>query len=146
MQTTFSLTFGTLGIDGISNIFDLKTQQIIHKIEAHALPARSNVFSPNGALLYTASDDRHVSVYDTKSGRVIQSFSHPGMTFIYVLSIYYTSTAFICLPFFNFDRYGIISRCLRRSKAFCGGLCRSCSLSVGLGNAEMRWQIWGLSQ
>jgi len=81
LSTAFSVDskLASSGVDGISNIFDLEKKQIVHKIEAHALPARSNVFSPNGALLYTASDDRHVSVYDTRSGRVIQSFSHPGM-------------------------------------------------------------------
>ena len=72
------MLFLSLGVDGISNIFDLKTQQIVHRIESHALPVRSCSFSPNGTLLYTASDDRHVNIFDTKSGRVVHSFSHTG--------------------------------------------------------------------
>ena len=66
-------------MDGFVNVFDMETQQIVHKIEAHAQPIRSIVFSPAGDLLYSASDDRHVSVFDVKSGQNITSFSHGGI-------------------------------------------------------------------
>ena len=81
LSTSFNknLKLATAGIDGFVNIFDINTQSIVHKIEAHALPIRSVVFSPDGNLLYTASDDRHVSVYDTVSGTLVNSFSHAGM-------------------------------------------------------------------
>ena len=81
LSTAFSkdLKLATAGIDGFVNIFDINTQQIVHKVEAHALPIRSVVFSPDGNLFYTASDDRHVSVYDTISGSLVNSFSHAGM-------------------------------------------------------------------
>lgn len=69
-------------IDGVVNLFDLHTQTVAHKLKAHALPIRSIVFSPNGDLLYTASDDRHVSVYDLKSGQLVNSFSHAGMALV----------------------------------------------------------------
>lgn len=67
--------------DGMVNVFDVMTQKIVHKIQAHALPVRSVKYSPDGRLLYTASDDRHVGVYDTVSGTVINNFSHKGMCF-----------------------------------------------------------------
>lgn len=67
------------GVDGMLNIFDMSNQTLCHKVEAHALPIRSLAFSPTGDLIYTASDDRHVSVCDVRSGQVIGSFSHPGM-------------------------------------------------------------------
>ena len=73
------LKLATAGIDGFVNIFDINTQQILHKVEAHALPIRSVVFSPDGNLFYTASDDRYVSVYDTISGTLVNSFAHAGM-------------------------------------------------------------------
>lgn len=81
LSTAFSkdLKLATAGIDGFVNIFDINTQQIVHKVEAHALPIRSVVFSPDGNLFYTASDDRYVSVYDTISGTLINSFAHAGM-------------------------------------------------------------------
>lgn len=81
LSTAFSkdLKLATAGIDGFVNIFDINTQQIIHKIEAHALPIRSVVFSPDGNLFYTASDDKHVCVYDSISGTLINSFTHSGM-------------------------------------------------------------------
>ncbi len=83
LSTAFScdVKLATAGIDGIVNVFDMNTQQIVHKIEAHALPVRSIAFSPDGGLIYTASDDRHVSIYDTVSGNVVNSFSQTGMAF-----------------------------------------------------------------
>jgi WD repeat-containing protein 61 len=69
------------GIDGVVNIFDMNTQQILHKLEAHALPIRSIAFSPEDDLLYTASDDRHANVYDVRSGALVGSFSHSGMAY-----------------------------------------------------------------
>ena len=71
----------TSAIDGVVNIFDLEKQQVIHKIEAHALPCRSVVFSPGGHLLYTASDDKHANVFDTLTGQLVGSFSHAGMCY-----------------------------------------------------------------
>lgn len=71
----------TAAIDGVVNIFDLEKQQVVYKIEAHALPCRSVVFSPGGHLLYTASDDRHANVFDTLTGQLVGSFSHAGMCY-----------------------------------------------------------------
>ena len=83
LSTAFSIDgkLATAGIGGVVNVFDMNTQQVVHKLEAHALPIRSIAFSPEGDLLYTASDDRHVSVFDVKSGALINSFSHAGMAF-----------------------------------------------------------------
>jgi WD repeat-containing protein 61 len=88
MDATFSsdLKLATAGMDGIVNVFDANAQQIIHKVEAHSMPTRSIRFSPDGgnssgSLIYTASDDRHVSVYDTASGSIVCSFSQSGMAY-----------------------------------------------------------------
>mmetsp|Transcript_19726 Transcript_19726/g.19833 ORF Transcript_19726/g.19833 Transcript_19726/m.19833 type:complete len:297 (+) Transcript_19726:41-931(+) len=61
-------------------LYDLATQQIVHKIDAHGMPIRKVKFSKDGNLLYTASDDKHVSVFDTRNGSSINSFSHTGMS------------------------------------------------------------------
>ena len=81
LNTAFNndMKLATAGIDGYVNVFDINTQAVVHKLEAHALPVRSVVFSPDGHLLYAASDDRHVSVWDTLSGTLVNSFSHAGM-------------------------------------------------------------------
>ena len=81
LSTAFSpdLKLATAGIDGNINIFDITTRQIIHQIGAHALPARCVTFSQQGNLVFSASDDRHVSVFDVVSGTVINTFSHAGM-------------------------------------------------------------------
>jgi WD repeat-containing protein 61 len=42
------------------------------------MPTRTICFSPDGALLYSGSDDRHISLFDTNSGQVVNSFSHAG--------------------------------------------------------------------
>lgn len=82
LSTAFSPTGAKLasgGIDGFVNIFDLETQQTVHNIDVHAMPVRSVKYSIDGKLLFTASDDRRVCVLDTKSGSIINSFSHSGM-------------------------------------------------------------------
>ena len=78
--TQDNTTIATAGMDGILNVVDVATAKVIHRIAAHALPIRSISFSNDlsGKLIFTASDDRHVSIFDTTSGRVINSFSHLG--------------------------------------------------------------------
>lgn len=67
------------GIDGFLNVFDLQTSQLIANIEAHAMSSRCVRFSHDGNLLFTASDDRHATVFDTRSNIPINTFSHSGM-------------------------------------------------------------------
>ena len=66
-------------VDGTVNVFDISQSAIIHKVSTHSLPVRSVCFSPNGRLVYSASDDRHVSVYDCNSNKIVANFSHAGM-------------------------------------------------------------------
>ena len=40
------------GIDGMVNVFDVMTQKIIHKIQAHALPVRSVKYSPGKYMFH----------------------------------------------------------------------------------------------
>jgi WD repeat-containing protein 61 len=68
-------------VDGSVMIFDVLNQQLLTKLNHHSLPTRCVKFSPDGNLIYSASDDRHVCVYDTISGTIVNSFSHAGMTF-----------------------------------------------------------------
>lgn len=81
ISTSFSID-GKLAcgsIDGMLNIIDMNTQTIIDKMNIHNLSIRSMCFSDDGNILYTASDDRHVTIYDMKSASIITSFSHSGM-------------------------------------------------------------------
>lgn len=68
-------------VDGNVYIFDVLNQQLLSKLPHHALPSRSVKFSPDGNLVYSASDDRQVCVYDTISGTIVNQFSHAGMAF-----------------------------------------------------------------
>jgi WD repeat-containing protein 61 len=81
LSTAFSVQgmLACTGIDGAATLFDLNTQQAVHRLSSHSLPVRDAAFSPEGTLLFTASDDRHVSVYDVRSGATVSSFSHQGM-------------------------------------------------------------------
>ena len=84
LQSKFSLdnkTIASVAMDGGLHISDVESQKPILSLSASALPVRSVSFSNDetGKLVYTASDDRHVSVFDTVSGRVINSFSHTGL-------------------------------------------------------------------
>lgn len=65
------------GMDGKVHVFDIHTGKAIHSVEAHALPARSIAISGN--LIYTASDDKYVTVLDVNSGTVVNSFPHAGV-------------------------------------------------------------------
>lgn len=84
LSTCFSADgkLASASIDGVVNLFDLVTLEVAHKLKAHSLPIRSIMFSPNSDLIYTASDDRHVSLYDLKSGKLVNSFSHAGMALV----------------------------------------------------------------
>lgn len=66
-------------IDGSVYLFDVFSNQLLSKFNNHALPARCVKFSPDGNLIYSASDDRQVCVYDTMSGVLVNTFSHLGM-------------------------------------------------------------------
>ena len=37
------------------------------------------MFSSDGGLLFTASDDRHMGIFDVKTGLNVNTFSHSGM-------------------------------------------------------------------
>ncbi|CAN0567485.1 unnamed protein product, partial [Ectocarpus sp. 12 AP-2014] len=45
------------------------------KLEGHAMPIRSLCFSADGSLLFTASDDMRVNVYDVKNTSLVASFT-----------------------------------------------------------------------
>merc|ERR1711871_1440854 len=65
--------------DGSLYILDLASAQVQHKVQAHYLPARKVAYSVEGGLLFTASDDRHIGIFDTRTGLAVNSFSHSGM-------------------------------------------------------------------
>ena len=78
LSTCFNVEnkLASTSIDGVVSLFDLETLEVQHHLKAHSLPIRASVFSPHGDLIFTASDDRHCNVYDLKSGKLINSFSH----------------------------------------------------------------------
>jgi len=57
----------------------------VHAFSAHSMAARSCKFSPDGHLLYTASDDQHVSIFDLRvasnnaNAAVVKSFACGSM-------------------------------------------------------------------
>ena len=82
MSTAFGpdgTKLASVGMDGVLNILDVINQSLIHRIEAHCMPSRKVLFSLDGNILFTASDDRHVTAFDVRSGLAINSFSHSGM-------------------------------------------------------------------
>lgn len=84
LQSKFSgdgRSIASVDMEGGLHIVDVQTERPVHSISASGLPIRGVSFSndPAGKLVFTASDDRHVSVYDSASGRVINSFSHTGL-------------------------------------------------------------------
>lgn len=63
-------------MDGTVNVFDVSRAKFLHHLEGHHMPVRSLVFSPvEPRLLFTASDDAHVHVYDAEGKTLIGAMS-----------------------------------------------------------------------
>ncbi|KAG0561296.1 hypothetical protein KC19_9G052800 [Ceratodon purpureus] len=63
-------------MDGTVAIFDVAKEKLLHTLEGHNMPVRSLVFSPvDNNVLFTASDDKHIHMYDAKSRVLVSAFS-----------------------------------------------------------------------
>ncbi|KAJ7560341.1 hypothetical protein O6H91_04G125300 [Diphasiastrum complanatum] len=63
-------------MDGTIAIFDVNRGKLLHFLEGHFMPVRSLVFSPTDSrVLFTASDDMHVHMYDTENTTLISAMS-----------------------------------------------------------------------
>lgn len=119
--------FAATGVDGMLNIFDLQTAQLVSQIEAHAMSARSVKFSRDGNLLFTVSDDRHASVFDSRTHTPINSFSHSGMA--------------LCLDTSPDDRHFLVG-CANHSISYWDLGMQTCIQSFDSQHSE---QVWGVS-
>lgn len=72
-------------MDGTVAVFDVPRGKLLHVLEGHNMPVRSLVFSPVSPwVLFTASDDKHVRMYDAKNNSLICAMSGHGS---WVLSV-----------------------------------------------------------
>lgn len=63
-------------MDGMISIFDVARAKFLHNLEGHFMPVRSLVFSPIDArVLFSASDDGHVHMYDVEGKSLIGAMS-----------------------------------------------------------------------
>lgn len=63
-------------MDGTISIFDVARAKFLHQLEGHSMPVRSLVFSPTEPrVLFTASDDAHVHIYDSEGKALIAAMS-----------------------------------------------------------------------
>jgi hypothetical protein len=63
-------------LDGTIVIFDVAKGKLLHTLEGHNMPVRSLVFPPvDNNVLFTASDDKHIHMYDAKSRVLVSGFS-----------------------------------------------------------------------
>ncbi|KAF8006034.1 hypothetical protein BT93_K0352 [Corymbia citriodora subsp. variegata] len=63
-------------MDGTISIFDVARAKFLHHLEGHFMPVRSLVFSPlEPRLLFSASDDAHVHIYDSEGKSLVGSMS-----------------------------------------------------------------------
>lgn len=63
-------------MDGTVAVFDVARGKLLHTLEGHNMPVRSLAFSSvDPRVLFTASDDKHVRMYDVKSNGLICAMS-----------------------------------------------------------------------
>ncbi|XP_054783964.1 WD repeat-containing protein VIP3-like [Prosopis cineraria] len=63
-------------MDGTLSVFDVTRGKFLHHLEGHYMPVRSLAYSPyDPRLLFTASDDAHVHMYDADGGSLVASMS-----------------------------------------------------------------------
>ncbi|KAF7826122.1 WD repeat-containing protein VIP3 [Senna tora] len=63
-------------MDGTLSVFDVVRAKFIHHLEGHHMPVRSLAYSPyDPRLLFSASDDAHVHMYDADGGSLVQAMS-----------------------------------------------------------------------
>ncbi|XP_028777395.1 WD repeat-containing protein VIP3 [Neltuma alba] len=63
-------------MDGTLSVFDVARGKFLHHLEGHHMPVRSLAYSPyDPRLLFTASDDAHVHMYDADGGSLVSSMS-----------------------------------------------------------------------
>ncbi|GAB4837746.1 WD repeat-containing protein vip3 [Ancistrocladus abbreviatus] len=63
-------------MDGTISVFDVARSKFLHHLEGHFMPVRSLAYSPNDArLLFSASDDAHIHMYDSDGKCMVGSMS-----------------------------------------------------------------------
>lgn len=65
-------------MDGTISIFDVARAKFLYHLEGHCMPVRSLVYSPvalDTRVLFSASDDGHVHMYDAEGKTLINSMS-----------------------------------------------------------------------
>ncbi|KAL0491830.1 WD repeat-containing protein [Acrasis kona] len=80
------------GQDGSVAIFDVATS-VKTSLEGHSMSVRSVAFTTDSERLLTASDDKHINVYDVKQGALIKTLSGHG-SFVLSLDVSPTGLTF----------------------------------------------------
>ncbi|GMY36355.1 WD repeat-containing protein VIP3 [Fagus crenata] len=63
-------------MDGTISVFDVARAKFLHHLEGHSMPVRSLVYSPTEPrLLFSASDDAHVHMYDSEGKSLVGAMS-----------------------------------------------------------------------
>ncbi|KAF8393583.1 hypothetical protein HHK36_021827 [Tetracentron sinense] len=63
-------------MDGTISIFDVSRAKFLHHLEGHFMPVRSLAYSPvDTRVLFSASDDAHVHMYDAEGKSLIGAMS-----------------------------------------------------------------------
>lgn len=64
--------------DGSIAVYDVQAETLDHRFsdnDAHSMPVRSVAYSPDGRLLYSASDDMRIHLYDVRCKSLVCSLS-----------------------------------------------------------------------
>lgn len=63
-------------MDGTISVFDVGRAKFLHHLEGHNMPVRTLAYSPTEPrLLFSASDDAHVNMYDAEGKTLVGAMS-----------------------------------------------------------------------
>jgi len=59
-------------LDDTIIIWDVKSGEILKRLEGHSEPVNSVSFSPDGGLLASGGGDKTIIIWDIKSGKILK--------------------------------------------------------------------------
>ena len=78
------------GQDKTIKIWDIRSQRLIQKYDAHSAPCNEIDFHPNGRYLLSSSNDSTLKIWDLRQGHILYTlYGHEGSSTSAAFSSYF---------------------------------------------------------